>query len=183
MPELQRPLPYQPPLWMSYFRSGKLLYASMVLFILESVIYGYLMMRSNESGSHFWSIFWAVFFLFSFIHIFLVLADGWSRFQNYKRVKDQLFLYGFQPRIMIAYMGSKCQRLAALTAAEELGWEEETRHFFYEQGYRWYHWIPDFMMKDPLFLFRNYFWRRTFLEKNYTSKFNYRHLYKELQFT
>jgi hypothetical protein len=183
MPDLLKPLPYQPPIWVSYIKSGKLLYASMFLFILESWIYGYFMVRSFQNNSLFWKAFWVSFFLFSFVHIFLVLADGWSRFQNYKRVKDQLFMYGFQPRIMIAYMGSKCQRLAAIAAAEELGWEDETQKFFYDQGYRWYHWVPDFMMKDPMFMIRNYFWQRTFLEKSYTSKFDYQRLYRQLQLT
>lgn len=183
MPEFIRPLPYQPPQWVSYIKSGKLLYASLVLFILESWIYGYFLLRALESWSLIWQLFWAWCFLFSFIHIFLVLADGWSRFQNYKRVKDQLFLYGFNPRIMTAYMGSKCQRLAALTAAEELGWEEETKEYFYKQGYRWYHWVPDFMVQDPLFMIRSYFWRRTFLEGTYTPKFDYRSLYRQLQLT
>jgi hypothetical protein len=174
-------LPYQPPIWVSYIKAGKLLYASQILFILESWIYGYFLMKAYENGSFLWQMFWLWCFMFSFIHIFLVMADGWSRFQNYKRVKDQLFLYGFQPRIMMAYMGSKCQRLAALTAAEELGLEEETKQYFYEQGYRWYHWVPDFMVRDPLFIIRNYFWRRTFLEKNYTPKFDYRAMYRQLQ--
>ena len=33
------------------------------------------------------------------------------------------------------------------------------------------------MIDDPLFLFKKHFWSRTFLEKTYEPKFNYRKLY------
>ena len=102
--------------------------------------------------------------------------DGWSRYQNYKRAKDQFFEYGFQPRIANMYMGSKCQRMAAETAAEELGIKDEVVEYYKKIGVKWYHYVPYFMIKDPLFFFRKYFWQRTFLEKNYAPKYNYREL-------
>ncbi len=127
-----------------------------------------------------WAIvFWLLFFLFSFLHIFLVLADGWSRFQNYKRVKDQFFMYGFQFRIAENYIGSKCQRMAAMVAAEELGISEELQQYYQDRGVKWFHYIPYFMIQDPFFLFKKRFWSRTFLEKAYKSKFDYRSLQLE----
>lgn len=116
--------------------------------------------------------------MFSFVHIFLVIMDGWSRFQNYKRAKDQFFLYGFQPRIAIAYIGSKCQRMAALTAADELGMADELKDFYDECGVKWFHYIPYFMVKEPLFLFKKSFWSRTFLEQKYYAKYDYQQLYE-----
>ena len=129
-----------------------------------------------KNGNPWWILFWLSFFLFSFLHIFLVLMDGWSRYQNYKRAKDMLFLYGFQRRIGAMYMGSKCQRMAALVAADELGMKEDMEHYYDECGVKWYHYVPYFMVKDPLFPFRPYFWKRTFMEPNYQSKINFKKL-------
>ena len=166
-------IPPQPPAWWSYLRSGRLLYISLFLFIAESLTYLYLLLRSYDNADWYWLAFWVWCFAFSFVHIFLVMADGWSRYQNYKRIKDQLYLYGFDARIVCAYMGSTCQRTATITAAEELDMKKEVVDFFYSRGYRWYHWIPDFMIRDPFFLIRSNFWSRTFLEKNYRARVDF----------
>ena len=143
---------------------------------MESYWYGWELWKAIERGNAWWIFFWVSFFLFSFVHIFLVLMDGWSRYQNYKRAKDMLFLYGFQRRIGAMYIGSKCQRMAALVAAEELGMREEMEDYYKDRGVEWYHYVPYFMVKDPLFLFRPYFWKRTFMESNYTSKIDFKQL-------
>ncbi len=174
-------LPTQPPLWVSYLVCGRLLHASTLIFIVESYLYWLPLERAIDNQSTIWMIYWSGMFLFAFFHIFLVFADAWSRFQNYKRAKDQLFEYGFQPRIVNHYIGSKCQRLAVETAAKELGYEEQVKKQFRLMGYRWYHYIPDFMIKDPYFLFKRYFWKRTFLEKPYTPKYNFPELSAQLQ--
>jgi hypothetical protein len=111
-------LPPQPSLIVSYLRVGRLLYWSLIIFLVESWFYWQKLMSVLLNNSHlFWVGFWFWCFLFSFLHIFLVLADGWSRFQNYKRAKDQFFLHGFHPRIADRYIVSKCQRMAAIEAA------------------------------------------------------------------
>jgi hypothetical protein len=46
--------------------------------------------------------------------------DARSRYQNYKQLKDQLFLYGFDRRIFKPVLQSRCQRDAAKAAAEDL---------------------------------------------------------------
>src|ERR1044072_7066336 len=46
--------------------------------------------------------------------------DARSRFQNYKLVKDRLYVYGFQPRILKPFLRSSCQRDAVKAAADEL---------------------------------------------------------------
>ena len=181
-PHINDLIPKQPYPVVSYLISGKLLHVSVALFIAESVVYYHLMNMAIQNGVEIWRWIWGICFLFSFAHIFLVLADGWSRFQDYKRAKDQLFMYGFQLRIINQYASSQCQRIAFATAASELGFGEETKDHFYALGYRWFHLIPDFMMDDPFFFYKRYFWRRTFLEKNYTPKFNYRKLSMELHY-
>ncbi len=86
------------------------------------------------------------------------------------------FIHGFSLRIASLYLGSKCQRSAAIVAAEELGMKEEIIQFFRSQGVKWYHYIPYFMVRDPFFLTKKAFWERTFLSKNYVSKIDYRRL-------
>ncbi|MCH4824530.1 hypothetical protein ML462_15260 [Gramella lutea] len=103
--------------------------------------------------------------------------DGWSRYQNYKRIKDQFYIHGFDVRLAGNYKGSKCQRMAAIVAASELGMEKEIRNFFRKCGVKHYHFIPYFMIQDPFFLFSKSFWSRTFLEKPYHSKFDYRKIF------
>ncbi|WP_224484613.1 hypothetical protein [Robertkochia aurantiaca] len=177
----QKRLPPQPHFFISYLRVGRLLYYSLVLFILESLVYWFFLKKSYLSGG--WNIitvFWFCCFLFSFVHIFLVMADGWSRYQNYKRAKDQFFEHGFKTRIASLYLESKCQRNACIEAARELGLHNEVISFYHSRGVRWYHYIPYFMLKDPFFIIRKKFWDRTFLEKNYTSKYDYRKIQIDL---
>lgn len=100
--------------------------------------------------------------------------DARSRFQNYKQIKDQFFSYGFNNRVLKTVLKSRCQRDAALAAAEELGYKEQCTKYFYDQGYRWYHLLPDFVFKKPQFLFTWYFWRSTFFLPRYKPKYNFR---------
>jgi hypothetical protein len=48
-------------------------------------------------------------------------------------------------------------------------------------GVKWYHYVPYFMIKEPLFLIKKKFWSRTFLEKHYQPKFDYSQLQLELK--
>jgi hypothetical protein len=162
-----------PSIYISYLRVGRLLYYSLALFIWEAWFYWEKLQYSYFESNIPWLLFWIWSFMFSFIHIFLVLADGWSRFQNYKRAKDQFFIHGFNKKIANHYIGSKCQRMAAEVAAEELGIGDVVKQHYKDMGVKWYHYVPYFMIKEPLFLFKKKFWNRTFLEKNYTSKFDY----------
>ncbi len=174
-------LPIQPPKIISYIRVGRLLYYSLLLFILEAWFYWTKLMAAYIESSQLFIAFWLICFLFSFVHIFLVAMDGWSRFQNYKRAKDQFFIHGFNKRIANTYIGSKCQRIATIVAAEELGIGERVKAYYVTKGVKWYHFVPYYMVKNPLFFFSDKFWSRSFLEKNYKAKFNYSNLQFELQ--
>ena len=46
--------------------------------------------------------------------------------------------------------------------------------FYKRQGIKWYYFIPLFMIKDPFFIIKRSFWSRTFMEKKYVSKFDFR---------
>ena len=99
--------------------------------------------------------------------------DARSRFQNYKQVKDQIFLYGYDERIFNPVLKSRCQRDAAFLSAKELGYGVECKQYFHSKGYRWFHVFPDFVFKKPQFLFTVYFWRTTFFTPRYKPKVNY----------
>ena len=173
-------LPKQPSLARSYWNVGKLLYSALILFVIESIFYFEKVQEAFLQDSYYIIGFWLWSLLFSFTHIFLVLADGWSRFQNYKRIKDLFFEHGFSYKLAAHYRGSKCQRMAVLTAAKELGIESDVKRYYKKLGIKWYHFIPNFMVADPWFIFKNYFWSRTFLEKTYQPKFNYKELNQNL---
>lgn len=173
-------LPIQPHPAISYLRVGRLLYYALLLFIAESLFYGWHLYKAIYYSSILHIAFWCWCFFFSFIHIFLVIMDGWSRYQNYKRAKDLFYLHGFRPRIANQFAGSKCQRMAAEVAATELGMGDQVKYHYEKMGIKWFHYVPFFMVKDPLFLFKKYFWKRTFLEKSYESQFDFRKLQFQL---
>jgi hypothetical protein len=100
-------------------------------------------------------------------------CDARSRYQNYKQVKDHLYIYGFNPRIIKPFSFSRCQRDAVIAAAEELGMEKECIQYFKEQGHRWYHLLPDFLYQKPGYLFQKAFWHNTFFAKYYQSKVDF----------
>ena len=100
--------------------------------------------------------------------------DARSRFQNYKLVKDHLFLYGFQTRIVKPFVKSRCQRDAVMAAASELGLEGRCRDYFESFGYRWYHLFPDIIFKQPSILLTKNFWLTTLFTKTYHPKINFK---------
>lgn len=99
--------------------------------------------------------------------------DARSRYQNYKLIKDHLYLYGFKTRILKPFMKSSCQRDAAKVAAEELGMLSQCQQYFKSNGYDWYHLIPDVVLQKPSILLARNFWITTFFTKTYDSKFNF----------
>jgi hypothetical protein len=167
-------IPKQPSKTVSYWNVGYLLHFSVIIFVLESWFYWTKFREAYINEALFFIVFWFGCVLFAFTHIFLVVMDAWSRFQNYKRIKDNLYIHGFSPKLATPYTGSKCQRTAFMVAAKELGLEKEVASYYHRIGIRWYHFIPKFMIQDPLFLFRKSFVSRTFLEKYYKPRFNFR---------
>jgi hypothetical protein len=100
--------------------------------------------------------------------------DAYSRYQNYKLIKDHLFAHGFQTRILKPFIRSRCQRDAVIVAAEELGLGKECKAHFRKAGYKWYHLLPDFVFKEPATLICSSFWLNTFFAKTYKSKFDFK---------
>ena len=155
-----------------YYRVGRLLH---LIALLDLVIVGYSiyqLSRSIASGSSIpWG--WLLAVVIFGCQFLTAELDGYSRFQNYKQIKDQLYFNGYQRRILRPMIKSRCQRDAALVACRELGLEREARNYYRHLGYKWYHVPPDFVFKHPLFFFSGYFWRTTFFVPYYKPKVDF----------
>jgi hypothetical protein len=97
--------------------------------------------------------------------------DARSRYQEYKKARDQLIRRGPDSRIFRSLSKSRCQRDAALAAAKQLDYGAECRNYFASAGYRWYHLLPDFVSRQPLFLLAPAFLRATFFMPTYHSRY------------
>lgn len=91
------------------------------------------------------------------------MADGMSRYREYRRIKAMLLRFGYSERILEPLARSRCQRDAALLAAREAGHGDCARAYFTALGYRWYHILPDSVMRNPLAFLRPSFLRSSFL--------------------
>lgn len=96
--------------------------------------------------------------------------DARSRYQNYKQLRDQFILFGFDHRILKPALKSRCQRDAAHIAARDTGYGDACKTLFRVCGYRWYHLFPDFLFTHPWFLLTAYFWRTTFFTPTYHAR-------------
>ena len=96
--------------------------------------------------------------------------DARSRYQEFKKVRDQLILFGVNRRIFKSVSGSSCQRGAALAAARQLGVAKQCSDYFRAEGYRWYHLTPDFLIRQPETLLFAGFWRTTFFLPTYRTR-------------
>jgi len=96
------------------------------------------------------------------------------RYQDYKLVKDSLYIYGFQKRILKPFVKSRCQSDAAKTAASELGMSNQYREYSKSIGYKWYHLFPDVIFKNPAILFTKNFWSSTLFAKTYHAKIDFK---------
>ena len=91
------------------------------------------------------------------------VADGISRHREYRRIKAMFRKYGFSERILAPVARSRCQRDAALHAARETGHFESARAYFRALGYRWYHILPDLVVRNPFVFLSPAFLRGSFM--------------------
>ena len=144
-----------------YLSAGKLLHAITVTELLAITAF------TTCIGGH--PLAYPALLLLSLFPLFTQL-DARSRFQEYKRVRDQLARFGPDRRVFKSVAGSRCQRDAALAAARQLGYASHCRACFSKAGYRWYHLLPDVVRGPPRFLISTAFWRRTFFMPTYPSE-------------
>ena len=163
----------------SYILAGRLLHIiTLIEVVAIIVIVPYLHFLETKSIYGLALKYYAIIYLISLP--FFSQLDARSRFQNYKQIKDQIYIYGFKNRILKPLIKSRCQRDAALLAATELGYKHECKYYYGSFGYQWYNLTPDFLFKKPQFLLTKYFWKTTFFTPTYTSKINYQEKYLNL---
>ncbi len=97
--------------------------------------------------------------------------DAYSRYQNYKVVKDLMYEHGFRNLLLGPFAHSHCQRDAVREAAKQLNYQEQTRAYFRKIGYHWYHIIPTPIAKNPRLLLTKGYWGTTLFAKHYQSKY------------
>jgi len=97
--------------------------------------------------------------------------DAYSRYQNYKLIKDLLYEYGFRIIVLKPFSKSSCQRDAAIEAARQLKIYSNVAQYFYILGYRWYHIIPSLLIENPLKILTKSYWISTFFVTRYKSKY------------
>lgn len=156
-----------------YWKVGKLLhFVAFLAFLIALQSYLVLQNLNADISTSHW-LMWLLIFISFFNMSVLAELDGYSRFQNYKQIKDQLYLNGYQERLLKPLSKSSCQRAAAMLAGDELGIKNKIANYFFSRGYRQYHIIPDFVFNNPILFFTPYFWRSTFFTPYYKPKFNY----------
>lgn len=161
--------------WISYAKAGYLLH---LVTIIEIFFFLYLYNLPQIGiwlNTRAFEIKISVFIPFS-IPVVIAQLDAYSRFQNYKLVKDHLYLHGFQPRLIRPFIKSRCQRDAVMTAAKELGMSDLCKNYFRSNGYLWYDIIPDIIFNNPKQLMGRSFWKSTLFTKIYRPKIDFRQI-------
>ena len=102
---------------------------------------------------------------------FFAEMDAIGRYQDYKKLKDVLYKYGYDDRLIKPFVGSKCQRDAVVMAAKDLKQMKKTRALFSMLGYKWYHILPDRFVKYPLVVFKKEFWFKILFSNTYHLKY------------
>lgn len=110
---------------------------------------------------------WMFISIYGFTIPFFAEFDALGRYQNYKQIKDKMFILGFDTRLIKPFMHSRCQRDAVIVAATDINIKKEVKDYYYNMGYRWYHILPDTFLNKPLILFKKEFWTRILFTKYY----------------
>jgi len=141
-----------------------------LFFIFTLTIFFLLLHRFLENGLILVS--WnTLFTLFFFSLAITTQLDAYSRYQNYKQIKDLIHMNGFRGLIIKPFSGSRCQRDAVREMAHQLKIKKLVKQYFYHLGYRWYHIIPTTLIRRPLLVFTRGYWITTFFVPKYSSKY------------
>ena len=106
-----------------------------------------------------------------FTLIFFSQLDARSRFRNYLMIKDKVFEYGFDARLLRPFVYSRCQRDAIAVAAKDLNFYADWQKLNREIGFRWYHVLPHLVVRKPGILLTREYWNKTLFVKPYQSKY------------
>ncbi len=154
---------------MSFLYAGRILHC----FFLSALVLLIFCLNRLASAEH-WYLSWylvPVLFLTSFL--VTTQLDAYSRYQNYKFVKDLLYKHGFRELLLKPFAHSRCQRDAAFEASKQLNYSIQTNQYYKKLGYRWYHILPTAVVRNPMVLLQKGFWITTFFVPHYESKYFY----------
>jgi len=125
----------------------------------------------SEASLSLISIIWWSITLFGFSLPIFAEMDANGRYQDYKKLKDVIYEYGYDDRLVKPFVGSKCQREAVVMAAKDLDHFNSVKSLFLRLGYKWYHILPDLFVKNPLVLLKREFWLRILFSNTYHLKY------------
>jgi len=154
-----------------FMRMAVLLHIMATLGIVMFLWFGHFAMRALDSKQILDLLLYGYLSIYGFTLPFFAELDARSRYQNYKAAKDAFYRHGFQTRIADLFIISRCQRDAIAVAARDLGFLAELKDYYYQQGYRWYHILPDFLFHTPSMLFTRFYWEKTLFVKATRSKY------------
>jgi hypothetical protein len=155
-----------------YSQTGFLLHLMAIFSIYMVYVFGkgFLILLKNDENLWRLLLFGGAGTYF-FTLIFFSQLDARSRYQNYKMVKDKLYTYGFDRRLLKPFIYSRCQRDAIAVAVRELEFGREWKKLTYQYGFRRYHLLPTIIIQSPKVLFTRSYWSKTLFVKTYHSKY------------
>ncbi len=155
-----------------YLQTGYLLHLMAISSVVMFIVFGRMFLQLMEEGAGPGRLILTGYAgTYFFTLIFFSQLDARSRFQNYKMVKDKFFQYGFDARLLRPFVYSRCQRDAIGVAARELEFRNDWKALTRILGFRWYHLLPDIIIKKPWVLFSKTYWKKTLFVKTYHSKY------------
>ena len=156
--------------FLRFIKVGAFLHVMSVASVIIMFISSRIAFEFYHDGLVAHAVIWAAVAAWALTVPFFSELDALGRYQNYKQIKDSMYEMGYDHRLVRPFIHSKCQRDAVVAAGEDLGCEHEIKMFFKDQGYRWYHILPDAFVKNPLVLFRSMFWKMILFTKSYQLK-------------
>ncbi|MCG8346549.1 MAG: hypothetical protein MI924_02055 [Chloroflexales bacterium] len=154
----------------TYLQVAPFPHSSALFFGIAGSIAGAKAIKRFSQQRHFIGAGYAVIALLTLSVALFAEADARSRFQEYLRLRTVFSRWGWKLRIVEPVSYSRCQRDTALVAAVRSGYGAQIRQYFWDKGYRWYHIIPDAVLKRPGYVFTRQFMRSSFLVKTYKRR-------------
>jgi len=139
--------------------------------LFVSFCFARLTLTAFEHDQIFYFLWYGFIACYGLILFFFAQLDAYSRYQNYKKAKDLFHENGFKIRIVNIFINSHCQRSAIKVAALDMGFVKDLCTYYHQQGYQWFHVLPDFIFYRPLIVFTRKYWEKTLFEQRYKSKY------------
>lgn len=153
----------------TFLRTGRILH---VFFLIALTLF-FVSLNKLSTTEKLPFLLYCLLSMFLFSVAITTQLDAYSRYQNYKMVKDMIYKNGYRVLIIKPFSKSRCQRDAVTEAAFQLEIQSSVDQYFHSLGYRWYHIIPTLLIENPLLLFSKGYWYSTFFVPKYKSKYFY----------